>query len=140
MLSPQWKRMPSEKYVYASTWSERHAAHASGLGTFGLSDGLITPRGKAMRCGSVVARIQVPPTKRTYQNHQAYCLFHAKGTCKKCAERCPAKAISEAGHDKVKCKKYMHPQIDDYVKTRYGFQGYGCGLCQTGVPCESKIP
>ena len=22
----------------------------------------------------------------------------------------------------------------------YGFDGYGCGLCQTRVPCESKIP
>jgi len=21
-----------------------------------------------------------------------------------------------------------------------GFEGYGCGLCQTDVPCESKIP
>ena len=43
----------SEKYGMASCWSERHAAFVSGLGTFGLCDGLITPVGKAMRCGSV---------------------------------------------------------------------------------------
>jgi epoxyqueuosine reductase len=140
MLSPLWKRKPSEKYVFSSTWSERHAAHASGLGTFGLCDGLITPKGKAMRCGSVVARIQIPPTNRPYQNHRAYCLFYAKGTCKKCVQRCPVGALSEAGHDKIKCSNYMHPQIDEYVKSRFGFKGYGCGLCQTGIPCESRNP
>jgi hypothetical protein len=59
MLSDQWKRKKSDTYVIASTWSERHAAYASGLGTFGLCDGLITPRGKAMRTGSVVARINI---------------------------------------------------------------------------------
>ena len=26
------------------------------------------------------------------------------------------------------------------MKREYGFEGYGCGLCQTGVPCESGIP
>jgi hypothetical protein len=36
---------------YASSWSERHAAHAAGLGTFGLCDGLITAKGKAMQGG-----------------------------------------------------------------------------------------
>ena len=33
----------SERYGLASRWSERHAAYVSGLGTFGLCDGLITP-------------------------------------------------------------------------------------------------
>ena len=36
---------------------ETHAAHAAGLGTFGLCDGLITPIGKAIRVGSVVAKM-----------------------------------------------------------------------------------
>src|SRR5208283_3114540 len=140
MISPHFQRMKSERYVFSSTWSERHAAHASGLGTFGLCDGLITTKGKAMRCGSVVARIQIPHTNRPYQNHQAYCLFHAKGTCKKCIQRCPAGALTEAGHDKLKCKNYMHPLVDEYVESHFGFKGYGCGLCQTGVPCESINP
>ena len=37
----------------ASTWSERHVAYVSGLGTFGLSGGLITAKGQAVRLGSV---------------------------------------------------------------------------------------
>jgi ferredoxin len=140
MLSPEWGGRISEKYGNASTWSERHAAHASGLGTFGLCDGLITPVGKAMRVGSVVARIQIPPTPRPYTDHRAYCLFFSKGICGKCMDRCPVGAVSEKGHDKKKCGAYLRPTTSDYVKEQYGFDGYGCGLCQTAVPCESKIP
>lgn len=139
-LSSLWEWKVSERYVFASTWSERHAAYASGLGTFGLCDGLITPKGKAMRCGSVIANIQIPPTVRPYQNHQEYCLFFTQGKCKECISRCPANAITEAGHDKMKCRNYLNPGTADYVKAHYHFDGYGCGLCQTGVPCESKIP
>jgi len=126
--------------VYASTWSERHATYASGLGTFGLCDGLITPLGKAMRVGSVVARIEIPPTPRPYTDHRAYCLFFSKGICGKCIDRCPVGALSEKGHDKVKCRAHLNPTTSEYVKANYGFDGYGCGLCQTAVPCESKIP
>lgn len=139
MLSPLWERRTSEKYGYASTWSERHAAYAAGLGTFGLSDGLITPRGKAMRAGSVIAKIEIPPSPRPYTDHHAYCLFYADGTCGKCIERCPIGAITEGGHDKELCSRYIG-MTRRYVPRHYGFDGYGCGLCQTGVPCESGIP
>jgi len=80
----------SERYGFASAWSERHVAYASGLGTFGLCDGLITPKGKAMRCGSVAAQIQVPPTPRPYQDHHAYCLHFSQGSCGLCITRCPS--------------------------------------------------
>ena len=140
MLSPAWERKASDQYVFASTWSERHAAHAAGLGTFGLCDGLITPRGKAMRTGSVVGRLKLPPTPRPYDNHRAYCLHFSQGICGKCISRCPVDALSKEGHDKVKCVQHLRPDTAEYVKATYGFAGYGCGLCQTGVPCESKIP
>jgi len=140
VLIPQWEFKAGGPYVLASTWSERHAAYAAGLGTFGLCDAMITAKGKAMRVGSVIARIDVPPTPRPYQNHREYCLFFTQGTCKKCIPRCPVGAISEAGKDKAKCMAHLWPGTADYVKANYGFDGYGCGLCQTGVPCESKIP
>jgi ferredoxin len=139
-LSPLWERRPSERYVIASTWSERHAAYASGLGTFGLCDGLITPLGKAMRTASVIARVKIPATPRPYTHHQEYCLFFSKGICGQCIPRCPVDALSKSGHDKLKCREYLKPGTADYVKAHYSFDGYGCGLCQTGVPCESKIP
>lgn len=139
MLSPLWDRAISEKYGFASTWSERHAAYAAGLGTFGLCDGLITSKGKAHRAGSVIANLIIPSTRRPYRDHHAYCLFYAKGTCGICIKRCPAGAITERGHNKKKCSAYLQT-THAYVETRYGFKGYGCGLCQVGVPCESRIP
>ena len=138
-LPPYWQSTDSPRYVYTSTWSERHAAYACGLGTFGLCDGLITPRGKAMRVGSVVARLRVPPTPRPYADHRAYCLFFTRGTCGACIDRCPVGAITKAGHDKVKCRDHLG-RTRTFVGERYGFEGYGCGLCQTGVPCESGVP
>ncbi|MBF0564978.1 MAG: epoxyqueuosine reductase [Nitrospirae bacterium] len=140
VLSPEWTMKMSQRYLHASTWSERHAAYASGLGTFGLCDGLITPLGKAVRCGSVIARLQVPATSRQYKDHHEYCLFYSRGTCKKCIKRCPAGALSERGHDKLKCSAYVMDEMKEYVTSRFGFEAYACGLCQTGVPCESAIP
>ncbi len=139
MLVPNWTIVKSHRFSYASSWSERHAAHAAGLGTFGLCDGLITARGKAMRVGSVVARLSVQPTPRPYNDHRAYCLFFANGTCGKCIDRCPVRAITEKGHDKEKCRQHL-AAARVYVKKSYQFEGYGCGLCQVGVPCEAGIP
>jgi hypothetical protein len=119
-LFPDWSRKPSEKYVFASTWSERHAAHASGLGTFGLCDGLITPVGKAMRVGSVVSNIDIPPTPRPYTHHQEYCLFLSEGLCKQCIPRCPVGALSENGHDKEKCRNFIRLNLEKYVKKHFG--------------------
>ncbi len=139
-LTPQFSTRISPKYGYASTWSERHAAYASGLGTFGLCDGLITAVGKAMRTGSIIAQIPVLPTPRPYTDHHAYCLFFSQGVCEKCISRCPVGAITKAGKDKEKCYNHLFPVTQNYVISTYDFDGYGCGMCQTKVPCESKIP
>lgn len=92
-----------------------------------------------MRTGSVVARTKIPPSERPYADPHAYCLFHAKGTCGECIDRCPTGAITQEGHNKNLCSKYL-AMTRRYVPMHYGFEGYGCGLCQTGVPCESEIP
>lgn len=140
-LMPEWHQEPSAKYTYASLWSERHAAYTAGLGTFGLSDGLITPAGKAVRVGSLIARLPLAPTPRPYAHHQAYCLFYQNGSCGVCARRCPAGSVNTAGRDKHKCKQYaLEEVIPPYIKEHYGFEGYGCGLCQTKIPCEAQIP
>jgi len=89
--------------------------------------------------GSVVARLRVLPTPRPYAHHQAYCLFFAKGICGKCITRCPVDAITKTGHDKKKCRDHLS-RTKEYVRASYALEGYGCGLCQTGVPCESGIP
>ena len=138
--TPFWKIGRSKKYGFASVWSERHAAHVSGLGTFGLCDGLITPKGKAMVCGSIIARITVPPKSREYTDYQAWCLYYANGTCGKCIERCPVKALSKKGHNKMLCFFQCMVVSKIYVMLRFGINDYGCGLCQAGVPCDRRNP
>jgi epoxyqueuosine reductase QueG len=123
MLVSNWTIVNSQRFSYASSWSERHAAHAAGLGTFGLCDGLITAKGKAMRVGSVVAKLSIEATPRPYSDHRAYCLYFDNGTCGKC----------------MKCRQHL-ARSREYVKKTYKFEGYGCGLCQVGVPCEAGIP
>lgn len=140
MLSPLWECKSSEKYGFASTWSERHTAHICGLGTFGLSDGLITPVGKAMRCGSVIVKAELNPSGRRYSTHNEYCLYHQNGSCMKCAARCPAGAITFKGHDKMKCREYQNSTTGKYIMDNYGIDTRYCGICQFGVPCESGIP
>ena len=124
----------------ASSWSERHVAYVAGLGTFGLSDGFITSKGIAIRCGSIVTNFKMEPTNRRYQNHLENCLFFNSGTCGLCIERCPVGAIDEKGHDKVKCREFCNITSGEYVSEHYGVDVSCCGLCQTGVPCESEIP
>jgi epoxyqueuosine reductase QueG len=136
-----WEGLASPRFGDASPWSERHAAYAAGLGTFGLCDGLITPVGKAMRCGSVVARVRVPATPRPYTDHTAYCLaFHGANGCTSCIERCVIGAVSERGHDKAACHARLLKMQAEVIVPQFGFSDEACGLCQTGVPCESGIP
>ena len=139
-LMPEWGGHQSPDYGYASSWSERHAAHAAGLGTFGLCDGLITAKGKAIRAGSVLVRAEVPATPRPYDNHRAYCLHYTHDSCRKCIERCPVNALSLQGHDKVKCRRHLYDNVKPYVQKNYDLEIYGCGLCQVGVPCSDGIP
>lgn len=140
VLEPWWGRSDTGPYAPCSNWSERHAAYAAGLGTFGLCDGLITPVGKAMRTGSVIARAPISASERAYSDHHAYCLFYSHGTCGKCISRCPVNAISEAGHDKNKCMQYTESKMKRYALETYVISISVCGLCQTGIPCTAHIP
>ena len=140
MSLPSFSWLHSARFGHVSHWSERHIAYACGLGTFGLCEGLITPVGKAVRIGSVVLRGQVNPTPRPYTRYDEYCLLKVKKTCGACIKRCPVGALSEQGHDKPLCDVYLKKDSAQYVQEHYGFKGFGCGLCQTGVPCSSGIP
>ena len=140
VILADWSKAVSKKYGFASSWSERHAAYTCGLGTFGLSDGLITAVGKAVRVGSIIINKRFKPTSREYTKFNQWCLS-AKGKCKACIKRCPVGAISEAGHDKIKCKEYIRQVTSLFVEQeQLGFKVNSCGLCQTKVPCEKSNP
>ena len=124
---------------YISTWSERHAAYAAGLGTFGLSKGLITSKGMAGRFGSVITNAEFCPSIRAYSDPFEYCTM-----CGACMAKCPVGAIDKSrgcalGKDQSLCGPYVNgsylPPHGPNQRIRYG-----CGKCQCGVPCESGIP
>jgi epoxyqueuosine reductase QueG len=129
---------------FASNWSQRHVAYAAGLGTFSLSEGFITEKGIGHRLGSIVTNLKLEPSVRSYTHHLANCKFYAEDACGECIKRCPGGAISETGHDKVKCLEVLNVLQKPWLEGAHG-PGYigryaGCGLCQTGVPCEHQIP
>ena len=113
-----------------SRWSERHAAFACGLGTFGLSRGLITEKGMAVRFVSLITDAVTEPTPRTYTAYDEWCI-----RCGACGRRCPAEAISlEYGKNNIRCKQWVDRTRELYAPR------YGCGKCQLAVPCESRRP
>ena len=140
MNSPHFRRLKSPRVGFASNWSERHVAYACGLGTFGLSDGLITAKGKAIRVGSVVTDLPLKASKKVYPHRRANCLYYFNKTCRTCAARCPVGAITAKGHDKDRCSEYSYGVIRRDKNKEYGVTIAGCGLCQTKVPCEFEIP
>ncbi|MBV7276167.1 4Fe-4S binding protein [Clostridium sp. PL3] len=115
---------------FTSNWSERHVAFVCGLGTFGLSKGLITRAGISGRFGSIITDLQITPDKRPYKDIYEYCSM-----CGACAKNCPVNAISlETGKNHSICSNFLDLTAEKF-KPRYG-----CGKCQIGVPCENKIP
>jgi len=138
--SPLWKEYSDTPVGIASSWSERHAAYAAGLGTFSLSDGFITSRGIAHRCGSVITTLSLSPTPRKFRNHRSNCLHYHDGSCGICIARCPVAAITRNGHDKTLCRELVYGTAPERLSEQYGVPQTGCGLCQTKVPCEAAIP
>ncbi len=130
-LDPRFKGFKNHNGLpMTSNWSERHVAFISGLGTFGLSKGLITEKGMAGRFGSVVTSAVFDATQRKYTEPYEYCV-----KCGACTVSCPAEAISiEKGKDQLVCQAFV-----EATKTKYKPM-YGCGKCQVAVPCQSGIP
>lgn len=125
---------------FTSSWSERHVAFVAGAGTFGLSAGLITARGIAMRLGSVVTALELEPDIRPYGDDPfAWCI-----RCGACIRRCPGHAIGGefSDRDKAGCADYSVPHVNPGGEEHGGRQNRapGCALCQTAVPCEFQRP
>ncbi|MCP4626589.1 MAG: hypothetical protein GY850_24245 [bacterium] len=156
MRSPAFQIIVNEDplSIYA-TWSERHIAFAAGLGTFSLHEGFISDIGCNIRITSIITNAPLEVTPRNNDDPYANCLYYANGKCKKCAERCPADAISEEGHDKLKCYLYgrivqeeMTGRLKDLLKSHLRYINgekewsypVGCAFCQFDVPCMQTNP
>ncbi len=143
--------------TFSSTWSQRHAAYAAGLGRFGLNQALITARGICVRIGSLVTDAPLETGPARDPSWRAPCLASGGGVCDQCRHRCPIHAISGAGLEKLRCYEMRQAvrrrSLDNYVHdlpmipipvTKSGHTkmhfSLGCALCQCGVPCEAQDP
>lgn len=125
---------------WASPWSHRHMAYAAGLGSFGMHDFFITEKGCAHRAASFVVNLKLEPNRERQKDIHANCLHYQGIKCLKCAQRCPVDAITpEHAHDKERCMQRVKDSTN-YCMKNYHIFIYGCGICATGVPCESGIP
>ena len=112
-----------------SNWSERHVAFVAGLGTVSLSCSFISKRGSAGRIGSVIVDLPLEPSVREYTEKDENC-----SKCGTCIRRCPPQAIDQNGKNHQICAGFLAETNIKYHPR------YGCGKCQTGVPCEYQIP
>jgi epoxyqueuosine reductase QueG len=120
----------NEQDYYTSNWSERHAAYICGLGTFGLSKGLITKKGIAGRYISIITAAAFDSAGRPYTGIYEYCT-----RCGACARNCPARAITlEHGKSHPLCSAFV-----ESTRVKHAPR-FGCGKCQVSVPCEMRAP
>ncbi len=123
----------------SSNWSERHAAYACGLGTFGLHAGLITSEGVAGRFGSIITSLKLPAAPRHYQKRSEHCRYYTDESCAECLSRCPVGALSKTGKDKQACRNHLRKEGTASTE-KLGFPYQPCGKCYVNVPCERSQP
>lgn len=117
-----------------SYWSQRHAAYAAGLGTFGLNNMLITDKGCCGRFGSIVTDAAIEPDPVLKQER---CLYKYNSTCKKCVDACPSKALEINGFNRHKCYELLleyDKMFSDLEMTDV------CGKCVAMIPCSFINP
>lgn len=111
---------------FTSNWSERHVAYACGMGTFGMSKGLITTKGTSGRFCSIITEVDLPKDERKYSDYLEFC-----NSCGKCISNCPVRAISYEYKNDALCSDFLNEVYKKHEPR------YGCGKCQVGTPCES---
>ena len=124
-------------FVDSAPILERSWATAAGLGWTGKNSLLITRKfGSYVFIGELITNLEL-----TYDNPftQDHC-----GTCTRCIEACPTKAIA-ASHvvDARRCISYhtieSKIQIPDDIQSKLQNQVFGCDICQDVCPWNQKI-
>ena len=120
---------PGTEHVppYSTNWSERHVAVVTGLGTFGMSTNFISKAGCAGRLVSVVTDWDIEPDARDYDDWLGYC-----DRCGACIRKCRGQAhyTDRHGKDHEKCAAFIRMACENLAPR------YGCGKCQSGLPCD----
>lgn len=113
----------------SSFFSHRHAAYLAGMGTFGISNVLLTEtHGPRVRFTSIITSADLPagsPMKKEL------CI-----KCMKCVNECPVNAINgdvyPGGFDKLLCVERSGTLADKGISP--------CGICIAVCPVGKKVP
>ena len=119
-------------YVDNGPMDDRLIAELAGIGFRGNNDLIITPgQGSYQLLGEILVDIELPVTGKP--------LKVSCGTCTKCIEACPTKALP--GNVYEKCLVGYMQQKRVYSDEIYAcFQTiYGCDICQSVCPFNTKV-
>jgi epoxyqueuosine reductase len=129
------KTLPVKEYkIYVDNGplDERLIAELAGIGFRGNNDLIITPgQGSYQMLGEILVDIELPVTGKP--------LKVSCGTCTKCIDACPTKALP--GNVYEKCLVGYMQQKRVYSDEIYAcFQTiYGCDICQSVCPFNTKV-
>lgn len=126
-FDPDLRKSPDYMNIYPKLFcvSTRHAAVEAGLGIFGKSRLLLTPRfGPRQRLAAIVTDAQLTPdAKLTVAEGRRLC----PPGCSACIDACPGQAISADGLAWEKCNEIIRPH-----NGQYGYSA--CSECMTSCP------
>lgn len=126
-FDPDLRKSPDYMEIYPKLFclSTRHAAVEAGLGIFGKSRLLITPRfGPRQRVAAVVTDAPLAPDSKIKPEEA---LKICPPACTACIKACPGKALSPSGIVWEKCNEVIRPHN--------GMYGYSaCSECMLSCP------
>ncbi len=126
-MDPDLRKSPDYMNIYPKLFcvSTRHAAVEAGIGIFGKSRLLITPRfGPRQRLAAIVTDAEFAPDEKiTSAEAGRLC----PTGCTSCIDACPGRAISSDGLAWEKCNDVIRPH-----NGQYGYSA--CSECMTSCP------
>ncbi len=130
-FDPELRKSGDYMNIYPKLFgiSTRHAAVEAGLGIFGKSRLLITPRfGPRQRVAAVITNAELKPDRKmTEKEANELC----PPLCQACIRACPGKALSNDGIAWEKCNEVIKPQ-----NSMYG--SFGMQPVHDSVPDRTK--
>jgi epoxyqueuosine reductase len=114
---------------------ERSLAHAAGLGWIGKNTCLINQaRGSWFFLGELITSLPLVPAAEQAPDR---C-----GTCTRCIDACPTRAILPDGIDSRLCISYLTIElrgaVDESLRDRVGRHIFGCDICQDVCPWNGR--